>query len=215
MSLLDQWGSRCALRLAITRPDAGSIKRRSRQVPRGALLELLEQRTLLAVTSISIDAINPTEGVPFGTAASPKQIATFDVNNYIGVDESSEYSALIAWGDGTTSAGLGPVTVTFEARPGQRQRGVFGQQLSHLRRGHDHREPVLTDRHDRRQYRPRNQSVAEWRYPGQRCAALPRFRALINRCDRGWTAHECKPWNLRRRELAGNVFGLRGPGQLG
>ena len=67
------------------------------------------------MTAINVDAINPTEGVPFGTAASPKQIATFDVNNYIGVDESSEYSALIAWGDGTTSAGLGPVTVTFEA----------------------------------------------------------------------------------------------------
>jgi hypothetical protein len=85
---------------------------------RQALVEALESRTLLAVTAININAINPTEGVPLGTASAPAQIATFTVNNYIGIDESSQYSAVISWGDGTQSAGLGPVTITFLANLG-------------------------------------------------------------------------------------------------
>ena len=70
---------------------------------------------MLTITAININAINPTEGVPFGSAASPAQIATFDVNNFIGLDESSQYSAVIGWGDGSQSAGLGPVTISFVA----------------------------------------------------------------------------------------------------
>ena len=91
--------------------DAGSIV----ENPPAALVEMLEARTLLTITSININPINPTEGVPFGSAASPVQIATFDVNNFIGIDESSQYSAVIAWGDGSQSAGLGPVTIQFIA----------------------------------------------------------------------------------------------------
>jgi hypothetical protein len=83
-----------------------------------ARLELLEDRALLAVTSITVNPINPTEGVPFGSAVAQAQIGKFVVNNYIGIDESSLYSASVKWGDGTESAGLGPVTVTFLADQG-------------------------------------------------------------------------------------------------
>ncbi len=99
------------------RPDAGVMKRRL-MTRRQALVEVLESRTMLSVTAININAINPKEGVPLGLAIAPAQIATFTVNNYIGVDESSEYSGLISWGDGTQSAGLGPVTITFLANLG-------------------------------------------------------------------------------------------------
>jgi hypothetical protein len=102
----------------MVRGGAGSRKRRSRRIKEPALVQLLEPRTLLAVTSITINPINPTEGVPFGTVAKPAQIATFVVNNFIGIDESSQYSAVIDWGDGAKSAGLGPVTISFVASLG-------------------------------------------------------------------------------------------------
>ena len=183
--------------------------------PPRALLELLEGRTLLAVTAINVDAINPTEGVPFGTAASPKQIATFDVNNYIGVDESSEYSALIAWGDGTTSAGLGPVTVTFEADLGN------GNAEYSVNSYHTYAEATttanpysLTVTIDDNTGPGTNQSQSGDIQVNNAPLSLGSVPSSIA-ATVGGGAHECKPWNLRRRELAGNVFGLRGPGQLG
>ncbi len=115
MSLLGNWVRTGPQGLGRVRPDAGAMKRRRLSIRRLRLVEVLEQRTLLAVTSISVNAINPTEGVPFGSASVPAQIGNFDVNNYIGVDESSEYSAVINWGDGAQSAGLGPVTIQFVA----------------------------------------------------------------------------------------------------
>jgi hypothetical protein len=100
----------------MTRQRQRSLKKRSpRKSRQSTLFETLELRTLLSVTSITVNAINPTEGVPFGSSASPAQIGTFDVNNYIGIDESSQYSAVINWGDGSQSAGLGPVTIQFVA----------------------------------------------------------------------------------------------------
>jgi hypothetical protein len=101
--------------VGMVRQGGRSIKGRSLRTRRRRLLETLEPRTLLTVTSININAINPTEGTPFGSASTPAQIATFDVNNFIGIDESSQYSAIINWGDGSQSAGLGPVTITFLA----------------------------------------------------------------------------------------------------
>ena len=115
MNLFDKWNLRRLRGLVRRRPDGGPLRRRSLAARRHAPFEVLEARALLTVTSININAINPTEGEPFGSAATPDQVATFDVNNYIGVDESSEYSATIAWGDGSTSAGLGPVTIKFVA----------------------------------------------------------------------------------------------------
>jgi hypothetical protein len=91
------------------------------------VLEILEARSLLTVTSINILSLNPTEGAPLGSANAPSKIATFTVNNYTGVDESSQYSAEILWGDGTVSSGLGPVTISFLADlgNGNAQYGVF------------------------------------------------------------------------------------------
>jgi hypothetical protein len=81
-------------------------------------LEALETRALLAITNITIASINPTEGTPFGTAANPALVATFSVNNYIGIDESSEYSAIVDWGDGGRSAGLSGPTIKFGQQTG-------------------------------------------------------------------------------------------------
>jgi large repetitive protein len=97
------------------RQRAASMKIQSSRRRQGMLVETLEHRTLLSVTSINVNAINPTEGTPLGSAANPVQIGNFDVNNFIGLDESSQYSAVISWGDGTQSAGLGPVTIQFVA----------------------------------------------------------------------------------------------------
>ncbi len=94
------------------------MKVRSSRRRQSTVLETLEHRTLLSVTSITVNAINPTEGTPFGSAINPAQIGNFDVNNYIGLDESSQYSAVINWGDGSQSAGLGPVTIQFVANLG-------------------------------------------------------------------------------------------------
>jgi large repetitive protein len=104
-----------SVRAGMARQRARSMKARSSRRCHGTLLETLEHRTLLSVTSITVNAINPTEGTPLGSAANPAQIGTFDVNNFIGVDESSQYSAVINWGDGSQSAGLGPVTISFVA----------------------------------------------------------------------------------------------------
>ncbi len=97
------------------RECAGLMKVRSSRRRHSTLLETLEHRTLLSITSINVNVINPTEGTPLGSAFNPAQIGTFDVNNYTGIDESSEYSAVIYWGDGSQSAGLGPVTIQFVA----------------------------------------------------------------------------------------------------
>src|SRR6185312_16359243 len=118
MSLFDNGAPSAARGFAKARSDARSGKVRARKAQRRSSFESLEPRTLLTVTSININAINPTEGAPFGSAAAPSQIATFNVNNYTGVDESSLYSAEIGWGDGTQSAGLGPVTIQFVANLG-------------------------------------------------------------------------------------------------
>ena len=72
--------------------------------------EDLELRTTPAVTAIRIDPINPTEGVPFGTAAAPVKIGEFTVNNFNFIAEPINYSAEIAWGDGTITSGFGPST---------------------------------------------------------------------------------------------------------
>jgi hypothetical protein len=84
-----------------------------KRIRRHAAIESVEPRVLMAVTSITVLPIAPTEGVPFGTTSSPVPVAQFTVDNYIGIDESSEYSADIKWGDGTVSGGLAGPTIQF------------------------------------------------------------------------------------------------------
>ena len=115
MSLFAYRPTKGPMAFGMVHQGAGSMKQRTSRSRRQRLVEALEARTMLTITAININAINPTEGTPLGSAASPAQIATFDVNNFIGLDESSQYSAVIGWGDGSQSAGLGPVTISFIA----------------------------------------------------------------------------------------------------
>jgi large repetitive protein len=115
MSLFEYRPGKGSVRAGLARLRGASMTARSSRRRLEALIETLEHRTLLSITSITVNAINPTEGTPLGSAANPVQIGNFDVNNFIGLDESSQYSAVINWGDGSQSAGLGPVTIQFVA----------------------------------------------------------------------------------------------------
>jgi len=77
--------------------------------------EPLEAREVPAVIAMNFNpAYTATEGVPAPNAVGTA-LATFDVDNYIGLNQSGQLSAEILWGDGDVSAGLGPTTVTFNA----------------------------------------------------------------------------------------------------
>ena len=131
MALFSMRGLKVPHRSGDVRPVARSTKRTSLRPLHRARLEALEPRSLLTVTAINVLAINPTEGVPFGSASTPAQVGTFQDNNYIGTDQSSQYSANINWGDGTESAGLGPPTIRFLADlgNGNAKYGVYGYHI--------------------------------------------------------------------------------------
>ena len=122
-----------------TRPD------RLKLIRRQAVIESLEDRIVMAVTSITVLPITPTEGVPFGTSSTPVPVAQFTVNNYIGIDESSEYSADIKWGDGTVSGGLAGPTIQFFQNLGNGNASYQVSRLSHVHRSHAERQPDQPD----------------------------------------------------------------------
>ncbi|QDU24237.1 beta strand repeat-containing protein [Urbifossiella limnaea] len=82
------------------------------------VIETLESRDVPAIINMTVAPISPTEGVALGSPAAPLPVATFQVDNYLGFDQSIQFSAAIGWGDGTASSGLGSTTIQFLSNDG-------------------------------------------------------------------------------------------------
>ena len=122
---------------------------------------------------------------------------------------------VIGWGDGAMSAGLGAVTVTFLADLGN------GNAEYAVNSYHTYAEATttatpysLTVTIDDNTGPGTNQSQSGPIQVNDAPLSLGSEPSMIS-CDRGRTADQFEPWNLHRRELAGNGLGLCRPGQLG
>src|SRR5208337_5086257 len=77
--------------------------RPKRNLIRAAALEVLENRSLMAVSNLAFQALAPVEGQPFG--AYPKLLATFTDAN-VNVSPTS-FQATLQWGDGGIDTDIG------------------------------------------------------------------------------------------------------------
>jgi large repetitive protein len=93
-------------------------------------IETLEERSVPAIINITPNplGIQPLEGAPTGTAT---QIGTFTVDNYIGINQASQLSAEVVWGDGIVSGASAPTSLQFGAAlgAGQASYNVFASHI--------------------------------------------------------------------------------------